>query len=103
MLKRYCRVSAVLAVLSCVLLSGRRSASKTAPLHCRLGTTARENRRFLTSCGTPPTRRARSSCRAEQRIATFDQDGTLWVEHPMYTQVMFCLERVPAVVAESRN
>lgn len=22
---------------------------------------------------------------AEQRIATFDQDGTLWVEHPMYT------------------
>lgn len=34
----------------------------------------------------------------EQRIATFDQDGTLWVEHPMYTQVMYCLERVPAVV-----
>ena len=25
----------------------------------------------------------------EDRIATFDQDGTLWVEHPMYTQVMF--------------
>jgi hypothetical protein len=21
-----------------------------------------------------------------ERIATFDQDGTLWVEHPMYTQ-----------------
>ena len=34
----------------------------------------------------------------EERIATFDQDGTLWVEHPMYTQVMFCLDRVPAVV-----
>ncbi len=33
-----------------------------------------------------------------ERIATFDQDGTLWVSHPMYTQVMFCLERVPAVV-----
>jgi phosphoglycolate phosphatase-like HAD superfamily hydrolase len=33
------------------------------------------------------------------RIATFDQDGTLWVEHPMYTQVVYCLERVPAVVA----
>ena len=32
---------------------------------------------------------------AEERIATFDQDGTLWVEHPMYTQVMYCLERVP--------
>jgi phosphoglycolate phosphatase-like HAD superfamily hydrolase len=34
----------------------------------------------------------------EDRIATFDQDGTLWVEHPMYTQVVYCLERVPAVV-----
>ncbi|MFO0826696.1 MAG: HAD family hydrolase [Phycisphaerales bacterium] len=34
----------------------------------------------------------------EERIATFDQDGTLWVEHPMYTQVMYCLERVPALV-----
>ena len=35
---------------------------------------------------------------AEARIATFDQDGTLWVEHPVYTQVVYCLERVPAVV-----
>ena len=36
-----------------------------------------------------------------QRIATFDQDGTLWVEHPMYTQVIYCLDRVPAVVAKN--
>lgn len=34
----------------------------------------------------------------EQRIATFDQDGTLWVSHPMYSQVMYCLDRVPVVV-----
>lgn len=34
----------------------------------------------------------------EERIATFDQDGTLWVEQPIYTQVIYCLERVPAVV-----
>ena len=33
---------------------------------------------------------------AERRVVTFDQDGTLWVEHPMYTQVMYCLDRVPA-------
>jgi len=32
-----------------------------------------------------------------ERIATFDQDGTLWVEHPMYTQVTYCLEQVPAL------
>jgi phosphoglycolate phosphatase-like HAD superfamily hydrolase len=36
--------------------------------------------------------------REGERIATFDQDGTLWVEHPMYTQVVYCLERVPMVV-----
>ncbi len=33
-----------------------------------------------------------------ERIATFDQDGTLWVEHPMYSQVVYCLDRVPAVM-----
>jgi haloacid dehalogenase-like hydrolase len=29
-----------------------------------------------------------------------DRIATLWVEHPMYTQVVYCLERVPAVVAK---
>jgi phosphoglycolate phosphatase-like HAD superfamily hydrolase len=33
-----------------------------------------------------------------ERVATFDQDGTLWVEHPMYSFVMYALERVPVVV-----
>jgi phosphoserine phosphatase len=28
------------------------------------------------------------------RIATFDNDGTLWVEYPMYTQVLFAFDRV---------
>jgi phosphoglycolate phosphatase-like HAD superfamily hydrolase len=30
----------------------------------------------------------------EQRIATFDNDGTMWVEQPMYTQVVFALDQV---------
>jgi len=33
-----------------------------------------------------------------ERIATFDQDGTLWVEHPAYSQLFYCLSRVPEVV-----
>ena len=28
------------------------------------------------------------------RIATFDQDGTLWTEHPLYGQAMFALDRL---------
>ena len=31
---------------------------------------------------------------ADQRIATFDNDGTLWVEQPMYVQLAFALDRV---------
>ena len=33
-----------------------------------------------------------------ERVATFDQDGTLWVEQPMYAQVVFALDRVKDVV-----
>ncbi|MCE3258243.1 MAG: nonspecific acid phosphatase precursor [Nitrobacter vulgaris] len=33
----------------------------------------------------------------EQRIATFDNDGTLWVEQPMYVQLAFALDRVRAL------
>jgi phosphoglycolate phosphatase-like HAD superfamily hydrolase len=29
-----------------------------------------------------------------ERIATFDHDGTLWVEYPMYTQILFAFDRV---------
>jgi phosphoglycolate phosphatase-like HAD superfamily hydrolase len=30
----------------------------------------------------------------KDRVATFDQDGTLWTEHPLYTQAMFALDRL---------
>ena len=36
----------------------------------------------------------------EDRIATFDQDGTLWVEQPLYTQAMFALDRVAELAPE---
>ncbi len=35
--------------------------------------------------------------RPEERIATFDNDGTLWAEQPMYVQMIFALERVKAL------
>ncbi len=31
------------------------------------------------------------------RIATFDNDGTLWVEQPMYVQMAFALDRIKAL------
>ena len=36
----------------------------------------------------------------EERIATFDQDGTLWVSHPMYAQVRYCFERLHGIPPE---
>lgn len=36
----------------------------------------------------------------EGRIATFDNDGTLWVEHPVYTQAMFALDRLAELAPE---
>jgi haloacid dehalogenase-like hydrolase len=35
-----------------------------------------------------------------ERIATFDNDGTLWVEQPMYTQLAFAFDRVNAMAAD---
>lgn len=34
------------------------------------------------------------------RIATFDNDGTLWVEHPVYTQLAFAFDRVMALAPQ---
>ena len=36
----------------------------------------------------------------EERIATFDNDGTLWVEQPIYTQVVFAIDRVEALAPQ---
>src|SRR5437660_2805433 len=65
------------------LASWNDGAAKQAIVEFVKATTTQGNPQFV-----PP----------EARIATFDQDGTLWVEHPMDTQVVHCLKRVPALV-----
>jgi len=35
-----------------------------------------------------------------ERIATFDHDGTLWVEYPMYTQILFAFDRVKTLAPQ---
>src|SRR4051812_10562827 len=37
---------------------------------------------------------------AAERIATFDNDGTLWAEQPIYFQVAFALDRVKALAPQ---
>jgi phosphoglycolate phosphatase-like HAD superfamily hydrolase len=35
-----------------------------------------------------------------ERIATFDNDGTLWLEYPMYTQALFAFDRVKELASQ---
>jgi phosphoglycolate phosphatase-like HAD superfamily hydrolase len=35
-----------------------------------------------------------------ERIATFDNDGTLWNEHPMYVEVMYTLDRIKVMAPQ---
>jgi len=37
---------------------------------------------------------------AAERIAVFDNDGTLWAEQPMYFQLAFALDRVKALAPQ---
>lgn len=57
-------------------------AAKTAIVDFVAAVTAKDGADFV-----PP----------EERIAVFDNDGTLWVEQPFYTQLAFALDRVKAL------
>jgi phosphoglycolate phosphatase-like HAD superfamily hydrolase len=50
--------------------------------------------REVTTTGTP------TFVPVPQRIATFDNDGTLWVEQPMYTQMTFALDRIKVMAPQ---
>src|SRR3984885_6059603 len=73
------------AASSVTLPSWNEGSAKQAILDFVRDTTDRSNPKFV-----PP----------EERIATFDQDGTLWVEHPIYSQMAYCLDRVPVLAAQ---
>jgi phosphoglycolate phosphatase-like HAD superfamily hydrolase len=90
----WCRVGAL--ALSALLFIGRQAQAQTDLLPSwNDGPTKQGIVAFVqatTTQGTP------TFVPPAERIATFDQDGTLWVEHPMYSQVMYCLDQVPRLV-----
>jgi hypothetical protein len=53
---------------------------------------ARRRSRLWTLLRASPRREAWTNVAPEERIATFDNDGTLWSEQPYYFQVTFALE-----------
>ena len=65
----------------------------------RHGTKGPRNRRFLTSLPQSLRRDSPDFVPVAERIATFDNDGTLWAEQPLYFQFNFAIDRVKALAA----
>src|SRR5262245_7687086 len=86
----------VVALALCSLLPGcPRGHAQTDPLPSWNDGPAKQA--ILAFVRTTTDQSSQKFVAPEARIATFDQDGTLWVEHPMYTQVVYSLERVKAL------
>src|SRR6266568_2741361 len=86
--------SAVLVILLYALLAARAqdplpSWNDTAPKKAIIDFVER-----LTKEGSP------DFVKPEERIATFDNDGTLWAEKPIYFQFQFGLDRVKALAPQ---
>ena len=60
---------------------------------CHPGTTATRRQRIVTFVHAVTDEKSKDYVAAAERIATFDNDGTLWAEQPMYFQFAFVLDR----------
>ena len=93
--KRYASVFRVFA-LGALLALGTHALAQTDPLPSWNDGAAKKA--IITFVKDTTTKGSSKFVPPAERIASFDQDGTLWVEHPVYSQVVFALERVPALV-----
>jgi phosphoglycolate phosphatase-like HAD superfamily hydrolase len=98
MLNRRHRLAAVLLVVSPLFLAARALGQKEKPDPLPSWNDGPAKKAILEFVRVTTDKGSPRHVPPAARIATFDQDGTLWVEHPMYTQVVYCLERVPALV-----
>jgi phosphoserine phosphatase len=92
---------ALLSVLTLVLASvcGGLAAAQTAdPLPSWNDGAAKQT--ILRFVQDTTDRASASFVPADARIATFDNDGTLWAEQPMYVQLAFALARVKALAPQ---
>ena len=86
-------VAAVLA-----LDDGSRAARP--PTRCRRGTTGRTKQSIVEFVARVTRPGSPDFVPAPERIATFDNDGTLWAEQPMYFQLLFAVDRVKALAPQ---
>jgi len=88
-------VLAALLVSTAISFSGRPVLAQGDPLPSWSG--GRSKQSILNFVAAVTREGSPDFVPAPQRIATFDNDGTLWCEQPMYVQLAFALDRVKAL------
>src|SRR6266481_4027429 len=81
--------------LAIVFASSSRVSAQSDPLPSWNDTAAKQA--IIQFVGRVTTAGSADFVAPPDRIATFDNDGTLWVEQPMYVQLAFALDRVKAM------
>ena len=93
------RRSAVLAVATVLALSpGLRALAQDDPLPSWNDGVAKQA--ILSLVAETTSEGGASFVAPEDRVATFDQDGTTWVSHPLYGQGLFALDRLAQMAPE---
>ncbi len=92
------RVTLMLIVLIAMIVGSAQALAQTDPLPSWNDTAPKKAIvafvEKVTKGGSP------SFVKPEERIATFDNDGTLWAEQPMYFQFLFAMDRVKALAPQ---
>ncbi len=92
------RVTLMLIVLIAMIVGSVQALAQTDPLPSWNDTAPKKAIvafvEKVTKGGSP------SFVKPEERMATFDNDGTLWAEQPMYFQFLFAMDRVKALAPQ---
>ena len=87
-----------LLVLGALLALGARAQAQTDPLPSWNDGPAKQS--IVNFVKATTTQGGSQFVPPGERIATFDNDGTLWAEQPMYFQLLFALDRVKALAPQ---
>lgn len=92
------RISCLCLLAAAFLISGSGSVAAQDPLPSWHDTNAKQ--RIVSFVGRVTDKASPDFVPAEARIATFDNDGTLWSEKPIYFQVLFALDRIKTLAPQ---
>src|SRR5271163_393065 len=98
--RRSMLIAATVAAASAATLSSTETKAQTPTTALALWNDGPAKQAILDFVHATTDQSSKDFVPPEDRIATFDQDGTLWVEHPNYSQAMFALDRMHAMAPQ---